>query len=144
MTHGWIIPTPRRHKIAKINAIINFLIGKVCGTRTHTTFTITITKTNWRINIIWINPTKWLLYWRWCSLMLRRKKLQIMPVSEKNIFLGGQVDFTSSNTTSTIAISIKMILPLNIRQRTGPDFVWVNHGWIIPTLIQKKLSPSIQ
>ena len=140
MTHGWVIPTLIWHKIITINTSIKILGGNVGCPRTHNTFTIKSTITFTITNTKWIILTKWWLHGWFCTLLMRRTKPQIMPVSDKTIFWGVEVGVTGTNTTSTITISIIMIPPTNIWQRIGPVFVWLTHVWILTSLIWHKLT----
>ena len=113
MDHSWIIPTQRWQKITTIKPTINFLGGKVGGPRTHTTFNITGCDTKW----ITTRRTRWLVLtelWHhvgYYEITLRRPKPHTIPVSAKIDFLGGEVGGTRNNTTSTITINTKRILP---------------------------------
>ena len=122
------------------------LDSKLGGIRTHTTFTITITITKWRIgsSILWITPNQLWQHCGCCALTLIWNNPPIMPVYANIIFLGVEVGGPSNNITSTLTISTTMILPNKIWWIIGPVFEWITHVWVFPTLGWQKLPPSIQ
>ena len=90
MTHGWIFPTLRSQKIATISPRINFMGGKVGGSRSHNNFTITNTNIKRRTtqSTTWILISGWWFHWGWCTMTMSLTKSPIMPVFFKFTFLG--------------------------------------------------------
>ena len=78
---------------------------------------------------------------------LRWLKPPITPVYSKIIVFLGEVGFLRTKTTSTITISDKLVIPPQIKVIKIPEYVGMDHGWIIPNQIRHKIAttkPTIQ
>ena len=117
--HVWIIHTMKSHKINIINTTINILGCKVGGPSTQTTFTISITNTKWKITI--------------SIILISTSKYDDM-VAGVRIFQDELKPASCLSLTKKWGIR-EMILPPNILWRIGPVFVWMNHAWILTTII---------
>ena len=89
MTHKWRFHTLRCHKRTYINTSTNFMGGKVDGTRTNTTFTITTTNnicrttqsTKWKILTKW-----WYNFWGYALMLKQINPLLCLNLSKTLFF----------------------------------------------------------
>ena len=139
-------PTLQWHKITTINIAISFLVVKVGGNKTHTTFNISRNNTNG----ITTQSTNWIILteqWHhggYCALRMISNKPPIIPDSSSITFFGGDMGCHSTNATSNITSSNLIILPPNIWLIIGTFLVWITHGNISLLLDNTKSQPSIQ
>ena len=107
ITHGWIFPTLRSHKITTISPKIKFLGGKVGVPRSYTTFNIPNNNIKWRTTQSnnWIFLTGRWRHWGCFKVTLRWTKSPIMPVFSKITFLEVEVWCTQKSPIKIVSTS---------------------------------------